>query len=393
MEHNVGLNSVNRTVLVGISYGVDSFVAKNLLKDKGYEVYECNLDINSDEFKKIKKHFVDAYINALTPNICTYCNRHFKFFELNKKREKLGLDFYATGHYANVIYTDGRYAIKKSKNENKDQSYMLYNLTQAELSHLILPISDMDKSEVRRLAATFEGDIGKEYSQKKDSLDICFIQDKSYVEYIKEYFLGKDYKEKLAAGELKKEDIEKFYFLRRGKIVRASDNVGVSLRARSLNNVEASPKNPMVIAYHDGIINFTVGQRLYIDGNITDLYVNNIDKNTLDVVVDKKENLYVNEFNVGDINYMLLDKWTGSQAHPYELQTGSLTTVRLRRAHPYITANVKTTYRGEEVKCECIFTNENEAHIKLFTPLIVSKGQAAVFYDDEGIILFGGIIM
>ena len=359
-----------KSVLVGISYGVDSFVAKNLLKQNGYDVQECNLKIDSEEFKKVKKHFVDTYINASTPNICTYCNRYFKFFELNKKREELGLDFYATGHYANVIYKDGRYAIKKSKNENKDQSYMLYNLTQEELSHLILPISDMDKSEVRRLAATFEGDIGKEYSEKKDSLDICFIQDKSYVEYIKEYFLGKDYKENIALGKIAKEDIEKFYFLKSGKIVRASDNV------------EASPKNPMVIAYHDGIINFTVGQRLYIDGNITDLYVKYIDKNTLDVVVDKKENLYVNEFYVGDINYMLLDKWTGS-----------LTTVRLRRAHPYITANVKTTYRGEEVKCECIFTNENEAHIKLFTPLIVSKGQAAVFYDDEGIILFGGIIM
>ena len=96
----------------------------------------------------------------------------------------------------------------------------------------------------------------------------------------------------------------------------------MSLRARSLNNVEVSPKNPMVIAYHDGIINFTVGQRLYIDNKATDLYVKNIDKNTLDVVVDKKENLYVNEFWVGDINYMLLDKWTGSQAHPYESDGG-----------------------------------------------------------------------
>ena len=350
-------NVARSSVLVGISYGVDSFVAKNLLREKGYEVHECNLDINSIEFEKIKKHFVDTYINALTPNICTYCNRHFKFYELNKKRKELGLDFYATGHYANVIFKDGRYAIKKSKNESKDQSYMLYNLSQEELSHLILPISDMDKKEVRRLAATFEGDIGQKYSEKKDSLDICFIQNKTYAEYIKEYFLGNDYKEKNALGILKKEDIDKYYFLRSGRIVL--DNVGVDII------------RPHTLAYHDGIINFTVGQRLYIDEKKTDLYVKKIDKNTLDVVVDKKENLYVSEFYVGDINFMLLEDSAGS----------------------VITANVKTTYRGEEVKCECTITNENTAYIKLHTPLIVSKGQAAVFYDEDGAILLGGTIM
>ena len=358
MKNNVGVSLRARpTVLVGISYGVDSFVAKNLLKEKGFEVHECNLNINSDEFKKVKKHFVDTYIKGLTPNICTYCNRYFKFYELNKKREELGLDFYATGHYANVIYKDGRYAIKKSKNVSKDQSYMLYNLSQEELTHLILPISDMDKSEVRKLAAVYEADEKIKYSEKKDSLDICFIQNKSYVEYIKEYFLGNVYKEKIALGEIKKEDIDKYYFLKSGRIV--------------LDNVGADIIRPHTLAYHDGIINFTVGQRLYIDGNKTDLYVKNIDKDTLDVVVDKKENLYVSEFDVGDINYMLLDEKAGSK----------------------VTANVKTTYRGEEVKCECIFTNKYEAHIKLSSPLIVSKGQAAVFYDDEGVILFGGTIM
>ena len=145
----------------------------------------------------------------------------------------------------------------------------------------------------------------------------------------------------------------------------------MSLRARPKNDVGADTIRPHTLAYHDGIINFTVGQRLYIDGEKTDLYVKSIDKDTLDVVVDKKENLYVSEFDVGDINYMLLDDSAGSQ----------------------VTANVKTTYRGEEVKCLCIFKNKNEAHIKLFAPLIVSKGQASVFYDDEGVILFGGTIM
>ena len=401
---NVGVSLRARSsVLVGISYGVDSFVAKNLLKEKGFEVHECNLDIESAQFKKIKKHFVDNYINALTPNICTYCNRHFKFFELNKKREELNLDYYATGHYANVIFKDGRYAIKKSKNASKDQSYMLYNLTQEELMHLILPISDMDKSDVRKLAATYEGEVGKEYAEKKDSLDICFIQNKSYVEYIKEYFLGENYKEKLAAGKLTKEDLDKYYFLRRGRIVKASDIVG------AIDNVGANCVSPHVIAYHDGIINFTIGQRLYIDAQKTDLYVKWIDKNTLDVVVDKKENLYVSEFDICDINYMLLKEMDGLASSPLRRKRNSSSPLQNNcrdeiavRSTTYrggysdseviITANVKTTYRGDEVKCECTFTKGNVAHIKLHTPLIVSKGQAAVFYDDEGVILFGGVI-
>ena len=372
MSRGVGVSlRARKKVLIGISHGVDSFVAKNLLREKGLDVYECNLDINSDEFEKVKKHFVDTYINASTPNICTYCNRYFKFYELNKKREELKLDFYATGHYANVIYKDGRYAIKKSKNENKDQSYMLYNLTQEELKYLILPISDMDKEEVRKLAKTFEGDIGKTYSEKKDSLDICFIQNKSYVEYIKEYFLGTNYKEKLAAGKLKKEDIDKYYFLRSGRVV--------------IDIVEKDIIRPKTLAYHDGIINFTIGQRLYIDGKKTDWYVKKIDKDTCDVAVDKKENLYVSEFLVEDINYMLLKNDWAHEVCPYD--------VGASYTSPTITATVKTTYRGEEVKCECFFTNKNEAHIKLRTPLIVSKGQAAVFYDEEGIILFGGTIL
>ena len=333
---------MSKKVLVGISYGVDSFVAKNLLMKDGYEVIDCNLDINDKSFDKIKKYFVDSFIKGITPNICTYCNRYFKFYELNKKREELNLDYYATGHYANVVKINNRYAIKKSKNQNKDQSYMLYNLTQDELKYLLLPIGDMDKSEVRNIAAG----IDKTYAEKKDSLNICFIE-KTYVDFIKEYILGKDYKEKIASGIINN-NIEAYDFLKKGPIY--------------IDSVENKP-----LSYHDGIINYTVGKRIYIEGKATKYYVKTI--NPPYIIASYKDKLYTYEFTVININFML-----------YEFNNDE-----------EIDALVRVTYRAEDIKCKVKYKN-NKLFVKLDKAQIVSKGQAAVFYNDDGVILFGGEI-
>ncbi|NLE31290.1 tRNA 2-thiouridine(34) synthase MnmA, partial [Candidatus Dojkabacteria bacterium] len=145
----------NQKVLLGISGGVDSGVAAYLLKKMGYDVIGAYLKLhsysNSDdarnlaealdiqfivldmeqEFKKeIIEYFISEYEKGRTPNPCTACNRYIKFDSLTKKAKELGIEYVATGHYANIQKKGGRYLLKKAKDKSKDQSYVLYNLTQ-----------------------------------------------------------------------------------------------------------------------------------------------------------------------------------------------------------------------------------------------------------------------
>ncbi len=214
---------MNKKVMVGMSGGVDSSVAAKLLLDRGYDVIGVTLKLFSDDdieiddtsrtccsltdvedarrvcyklgcehlvfnfkdsFKHdVMEHFTKSYLKGQTPNPCIECNRHIKFDKMLNRAESLGYDYIATGHYATVDFDEntGRYLLKRPKDRAKDQTYVLYSLTQHQLSKTLFPLGNLDKPTVRDIAEKAE----LINSRKPDSQDICFVPDGNYADYIK----------------------------------------------------------------------------------------------------------------------------------------------------------------------------------------------------------------
>ena len=201
-----------KKILLGMSGGVDSTVAAYLLKKDGWEVVGATLDLLpctdaamlesakkaaddlgiehyvlsfKDEFQKcVTDNFTSEYLCGRTPSPCIECNRHIKFGAMMKAAEDMGIEYIATGHYARVEY-DGeknRYILKKAACIAKDQSYMLYTLSQKQLSKVAFPLQNLSKDEVRAIAR----EIGLDVAEKKDSQEICFIPDDDYIGFLSE---------------------------------------------------------------------------------------------------------------------------------------------------------------------------------------------------------------
>ncbi len=207
--------------LIAMSGGVDSSVAAMLTKESGYDCIGCTMELldrsddseesgGSDakavahaldmpfysydmreEFKSsVIDDFVKEYSEGRTPNPCIVCNRTMKFGALLGKATSLGCEKIVTGHYARVLKDPetGLYTLKKGLDESKDQSYVLYHLSQEQLSRLLLPLGDLTKAQVRELAAK----AGFVNAQRPESQDICFVPEGKYAEKIYEYS-GKDF--------------------------------------------------------------------------------------------------------------------------------------------------------------------------------------------------------
>ena len=208
-----------KKAIIAMSGGVDSSVAALFMKQNGYEcigatmkLYDnedigisrektcCSLDdiedaravarklgmpyyvFNfKDEFeKKVIDNFIKTYEQGGTPNPCIECNRHLKFEKLMLRMQELKYDYVVTGHYADIEYKDGRYLLKKGKDITKDQSYVLYSLTQYQLAHTLFPLGKFSKDEIRKVAE----ENGFINARKRDSQDICFVPDGDYAGFI-----------------------------------------------------------------------------------------------------------------------------------------------------------------------------------------------------------------
>ncbi|MDE5584346.1 MAG: tRNA 2-thiouridine(34) synthase MnmA [Ruminococcus sp.] len=289
-----------KRVMVGMSGGVDSSVTAMILREQGYEVMGVTLKLFSDDdiitaekdgktccalsdvedarsvarklgfehvvfnfrdnFREcVMKNFADSYLSGNTPNPCIECNRHVKFDKMLRRAMELGYDYIATGHYAVNEYDEksGRYILKRPKDRTKDQTYVLYSLTQEQLAHTIFPLGVLEKSEVRRLAEN----AGLVNSDKPDSQDICFVPDGDYVSFIKR-FTG------LESDE--------------------GDFIGTDGKT---------------LGRHRGIINYTIGQRKGLGialGRPMYVVEKNIEKNT--VMLGDEVDLYTDSLIAVDVN-------------------------------------------------------------------------------------------
>jgi tRNA-specific 2-thiouridylase len=217
------------------------------------------------EFRKcVIGDFIDCYKNGSTPNPCVVCNRKIKFEQLIKMAEEKGYDAIATGHYARIEKGEnGRYLLKKALDLTKDQSYVLYSLTQYQLSHTIFPLGEMTKSDARDLAEK----IGFVNARKKDSQDVCFIPDGDYVSFI-ERFTGETFK--------------------KGNFIDLQGNI---------------------LGTHQGIIKYTIGQRKGLGIALGEpMYV--IEKNLHDntVTLAKNSELFGTTLTASNINLISCEK-------------------------------------------------------------------------------------
>ena len=295
---------MKKKVVVGMSGGVDSSVAAYLLKEQGYDVIGVTMQIWQDEsqeqiednggccgitavddarrvamqldipyyvmnfkneFKKnVIDYFTGDYIHGRTPNPCIACNRHVKWESLLKRSLEIGADCIATGHYARIAQLEnGRYAIRNSVTAKKDQTYALYNLTQEQLSHTLMPVGDYNKDEIRAIAEK----IGIQVAHKPDSMEICFVPDNDYAGFITR---------------------ETGYVSRPGNFVDLHGNI---------------------LGTHKGIIHYTVGQRKGLGLAMGHpVFVVAIRPETNEVVIGENDDVFSTKLYANNINLMSVDK-------------------------------------------------------------------------------------
>lgn len=376
-----------KKVVVGMSGGVDSSVAAYLLKKQGYEVIGVTMQIWQDEdvctreekggccglsavedarrvaavldipyyvmnFKQEFKesvidYFVSEYMQGRTPNPCIACNRFVKWESLLLRSLQIGADYVATGHYAGISRLDnGRYVIKKSVTAAKDQTYALYNLTQFQLEHTLMPVGDYTKDEIRDIAK----ELGLPVASKPDSQEICFVQDNNYAGFIADY--------------LKEEENRR---LLESKLA-GTGNPSVTDGMTPGNFVDPQGK---VLGRHKGLAHYTVGQRKGLNLAMGQaVFVLELRPETNEVVIGNANEVFSDHLYANQLNFMAFEDLEG------ELQV----TAKIRYSHKGAPCTIRKVGKDEVL---CSFDDPQRA---------VTPGQAVVFYQGDYVVGGGTII-
>lgn len=350
-------------VLVGMSGGVDSAVTAYLLKAAGYEVVGvtlktwiasdgkesrcCEIDdagkvaqilgipyyvVNcvSDFNCKVIKPFINSYVNGLTPNPCIECNRYVKWQKMLETAANMNASYIATGHYASVVQAEnGRYTVQMASHAPKDQTYMLYKLTQEQLAATLMPLGKLTKEEVRHIAET----VGLPVASKPDSQEICFVPDDDYAGFI----------ECNADVEIPGE----------GNFVDEAGNV---------------------LGRHRGIIHYTVGQRKGLGLPLGyPAYISKINAETGDITVTTEDALFSKEVICRDVNFLSIPPMKAGE----EVRCAA----KVRYHHK---AQPATIHMLEDGRVKLVFDEPVRA---------AAPGQSSVFYDEKDRVVGGGIIV
>ena len=292
---------MKKKVVIGMSGGVDSSVAAYLLKEQGYDVIGVTMQIWQEDkefeereggccslsavddarrvadklgipfyvlnfrqsFKeKVIDYFVDEYVSGRTPNPCIACNKYLKFDELLRKAQAIGADYVATGHYAKIEEKHGRHLLIRSDDDRKDQTYALYNMTQYQLAHTLMPCGEFTKDRIREIAKEIELAV----HNKKDSEEICFIPDNNHGKYILNAVPNK---------------------VKVGNFVDKEGNV---------------------LGKHKGIVYYTIGQRKGLGLALgRPVFVTDINPITNEVVIGPEEDIFKTDLIAKDVNFISVE--------------------------------------------------------------------------------------
>jgi len=348
-----------KTVVVGLSGGVDSSVAAYLLKEQGYNVIglhmrgeneetreqdeqrvkelcatlgiECVVVDYANHMQKVKEYFINEYLSGRTPNPCVVCNKEVKFKPFLEYAKQLGADYFATGHYAKVEHMEnGKHLLKKAVDSSKDQSYFLCKLSQEQISKVLFPLGELAKSQVKKIAQ--ENNLVSPTT--KESYDICFLGSQKFKDFMKENYPEKN-----------------------GNIVDVKTN--------------------KILGEHTGVSKYTIGQRRGLNLGGKNGYEDSrwfvIDKdvktNTLFVSCGEGEELFSSSCVVENFNWI-----TPPPAQNFNAF------VKVRYRQPDQTTNVEVQENGNVV---LHFQEPQRA---------VTRGQFAVLYAEDGMCFGGGVI-
>ena len=301
--------------------------------------------------------FVESYLAGETPIPCVRCNTFLKFDHLLNRARQIGADKLATGHYARVCFNEstGRYELLRGVDAAKDQSYFLFEMTQAQLSRVIFPLGGYPKSEVRAMAEQY----GLPVFEKPDSQEICFIPSRDYSTFVENYLDSRDQKNSQedacsSAGA--------------GKTPSTS-TVSQDV-TRAVRSGEIVSPTGAVLGKHRGIHQFTVGQRKGLGVAVGEpLYVIQTDPATNRVMVGRSEELMKSVLIAGKLNWISIESLT----------TPIRVKAQIRNRHEAADATVSRT---EDGNVEVRFDTPQRA---------IAPGQAVVFYDNE-VVVGGGWI-